>query len=109
MVTELKYGIRRSALDHKRISQFYGPSSIPVKHQINSHQQKDLSSSEEKEQEKKQQDSKDKKKNCYFCKSKKHEDKICPDILKKNTKRQKRKSDGESDIPKKKRKLSKIL
>ena len=50
--------------------------------QINSHQQKDLSTSEEKEQ-----DSKDKKKrNCYFCKSKKHGDKICPDIiLEKNT------------------------
>ena len=49
--------------------------------QINSHQQKDLSPSEEKEQ-----DSKDKKKkNCYFCKSKKHGDKICPDILEKNT------------------------
>ena len=72
-----------------------------------SHQQKDLTSSEEKEQNSKKQDSKNKKKkNCYFCKSKKHEDKICPDILKKNTKRQKRKSDGESDIPKKKRKLS---
>ena len=50
--------------------------------QINSHQQKDLSSSEEKQQDSK--DKKKKKKNCY--KSKKHGDKICPDItLEKNT------------------------
>ena len=50
-----------------------------------------------------------KKKNCYFCKSKKHGDKICPDILEKNTRGKKRECDGEPDIPKKKRKLSKIL
>ena len=69
--------------------------------------------SEKKDSEKqnnKKQDSKDKKKkNCYFCKSKKHGDKICPDIIKKNTRGQKRKSDSDSDIPNKKRKLSKIL
>ena len=60
-------------------------------------------------QDNEKQDSKDKKKkNCYFCKSKKHGDKICPDIIKKNTRGQKRKSDSDSDIPNKKRKLSKI-
>ena len=90
-------------LDHYR--SLFKPEK---KNQIIS-QQKDLASSEEKEQGSKQQDSEDKKKkNCHFCKSKKHEDKICPDILEKSTKRQKRKSDGGSDIPKKKRKLSKI-
>ena len=48
------------------------------------------------------------KKTCY--KSKKHGDKICPDILEKNTREKKRECDGEPDIPKKKRKtLSKIL
>ena len=75
------------------------------KNQINSHQQKDLSSGEEKQQdskEKKEQDSKNKKKRSY--KSKKHGDKICPDILENNTRGEKRKSNGESDIPKKKRK-----
>ena len=78
------------------------------KNQINSHQQKDLSPSKKKdskEQDNKKQDSEKqnskKKKSCYFCKSKKHEDKICPAIIKKNTRGQKRKSDGNSDIPKK--------
>ena len=107
----------------------------PKENQINNHQQKDLTSSEEKDSEKqdnkkqdskkqdsekqdsekqdsKKQDSKkrdSKKKNCYFCKSKKHEDKICPTIVKKKPRGEKRKSDGDSDVPNKKRKLSKIL
>ena len=97
----------------------------PKENQTNNHQQKDLTSSEEKvskEQDSKEQDNKkqdnekqdskkrdSKKKNCYFCKSKEHEDKICPTIVKKKTWGEKRKSDGDSDVPNKKRKLSKIL
>ena len=97
----------------------------PEGNQTNNHQQKDLTSSEEKDSEKQdsnKQDSKEqdsekqdskkrdsKKKNCYFCKSKKHEDKICPTIVKKKPRGEKRKSDGDSDVPNKKRKLSKIL
>ena len=102
----------------------------PKGNQTNNHQQKDLTSSEEKDSEKQdskkqdsnKQDSKEqdsekqdskkrdsKKKNCYFCKSKKHEDKICPTIVKKKPRGEKRKSDGDSDVPNKKRKLSKIL
>ena len=72
--------------------------------QINSHlsSKKDLSTSEEKQQSNKEK----RKKNCYFCKSKKHGNKTCPDItLKKNTRGIKRKSDGESGIPKKREKL----
>ena len=107
----------------------------PKENQTNNHQQKDLTCSEEKdskEQDNKKQDSKkqdsekqdsekqdskkqdskkrdSKKKNCFFCKSKKHEDKICPAIIKKKSRGQKRKSDGDSDVQNKKRKLSKIL
>ena len=72
--------------------------------QINYHlsSKKDLSTSEEKQQSNEEK----KKKNCY--KSKKHGNKTCPDItLKKNTRKMKRKSDGESGIPKKKKKNSK--
>ena len=102
----------------------------PKENQTDNHQQKDLTSSEEKdskeqdskEQDREKQDSKEqdskkqdsekrdkKKKNCYFCKSKKYEDKICPTIVKKKARGQKRKSDGDSDVQNKKRKLSKIL
>ena len=87
----------------------------PKENQTNNHQQKDLTSSKEKdskEQDSEKQDSEKrdkKKKNCYFCKSKKHEDKICPTIVKKKTRGEKRKSDGDSDVPNKKRILSKIL
>ena len=82
------------------------------KNQINSHQQKDLSPSKEKEQDSKEKNRARQQrqgKKTYFCKSKKHGDKICPDILEKNTRGKKRECDGEPDIPKKKRKLSKIL
>ena len=75
----------------------------PKENQTNNHQQKYLTSSKEKDskeqdnkkqdsreqdnkkQDSEKQDSKDKKKkNCFFCKSKKHEDKICPTIIKKS-------------------------
>ena len=74
--------------------------------------EKDIKEQDSKEQDSEKQDNEKrdkKKKNCYFCKSKKHEDKICPTIVKKKTRGQKRKSDGDSDVPNKKRKLSKIL
>ena len=82
-----------------------------------SSKEKDSKEQDSKEQDNKKQDSREqdikkqdkKKKNCFFCKSKKHEDKICPAIIKKKSRGQKRKSDGNSDVQNKKRKLSKIL
>ena len=72
--------------------------------QINNHlsSKKDLSTSEENSKARKKRE----KKNCYFCKLKKHGNKTCPDnTIKKNTREIKRKSDVESGIPKKKEKL----
>ena len=79
-------------------------------HHLTSSEEKDSKEQDNKKQDSREQDNKkqdsekqdSKKKNCFFCKSKKHEDKICPTIIKKKTRGQKRKSDGNSDIPNKK-------
>ena len=45
-----------------------------------------------------------KKQNCFVCKTDKHKQKICPDIVVKTIKPRKRKSTTESEVPTKKRK-----